>query len=149
MPRQSSHVAGYIAPFSLYKIYMSNITNNSYLMSPGPLCLHRQCCSAHFHIPLLCLSAVWGADTPKTPLLQKYWFKKKKKSSYIIVLYSHLYDTVILYSRAFRGIFWCNNLLDLRHSDCETGFFLVINLGFAVVVCCPQTAPAEDNNSEE
>lgn len=63
MPKQSTHVAGYIAPFSLCKIYRSNITDNSYLMSPGPLRLHSQCCSAHFHISLLCLSAAWCGDT--------------------------------------------------------------------------------------
>lgn len=36
MPKQSTLVGEYIAPFGLCKIYRSNITNNSYLMSLGP-----------------------------------------------------------------------------------------------------------------
>lgn len=36
MPKQSTHVAGYIAPFSLCEIYRSNINDNSYLMSADP-----------------------------------------------------------------------------------------------------------------
>lgn len=36
MPKQSTHVAGYIAPFSLCEIYRSNINDNSYLMSAAP-----------------------------------------------------------------------------------------------------------------
>lgn len=51
MPKQSTHVAGWTAAFSLCEIYRSDINDNSCLMPLLPP-LHIQCCSADVHRPL-------------------------------------------------------------------------------------------------
>lgn len=93
MPKQSTHVAGYIAPFSLCKIYRSNITDNSFLMSPVPPLSPKSVLFSKLSYPTF----LWrGGSTLETLLLcQKVCFQQS--SSYIIVLYFNLYDAIICY----------------------------------------------------
>lgn len=56
MPKQSTHVAGYTAAFSLCEIYRSNINDNSYLMPLVPP-LHISVAQQMFTDHSLCTSA--------------------------------------------------------------------------------------------
>ncbi len=97
------------ALFCLRKIYWSNITNNSYLMSPSPPLPPQSVLFSSVSFPTL--MSVWGGDTLNTlPLWQKTALRKNTASIMCLSLYdSYINGTVKL--------FRCKNQPSFSFSD--------------------------------
>ncbi len=109
MPKQSTHVAGCTALFCLRKIYWSNITNNSYLMSPSPPLPPQSVLFSSVSFPTL--MSVWGGDTLNTlPLWQKTALRKNTS----LIMCLSLYDS---YINSTVKLFRCKNQPNFRFSD--------------------------------
>lgn len=101
MPKQSTHVAGYIAPFSLCKIYRSNITNNSCLMSPvPPLSPQSVLLSSLVRLSIYCIGRVPVGSSHFAKLRGTNVKKKKKVNSFHDQI--HLYGTWISFYSSIR-----------------------------------------------